>query len=260
MTRKFLLAAVGWATLINASGCVTCHHEALQEALCPTDPCEATCIHRGRVHLVFVNGCDLLNLSGLCDLRSAVNAAGFSKVHIGQVVHTLTLKDEIRKIHCNDPDARFVVVGFDLGAGEAEKLATYAADVGAAVDAVVLLDPLYLTAPANPTANTLTIYSDGWKGTPCRTPTNTLPGVGHLWLPTNPHVTGSLIDLMRESLARVPVEEKVGPTLLLVDDPAPLPWEPATPTGRPQPAPPVAEPIPTAPKKPLEGVLTNTSR
>src|SRR5262249_19089981 len=111
----------GWVILAiaaglgGAPGCLSS-----QSALAPLPPkcveaCETVpCACRGKVYVFLLNGFDPLGLEA-AQVRTALVRAGFPRVYDGQFYHTVWFGDEMRRIHAEEPDARFAVVG--IGAG-----------------------------------------------------------------------------------------------------------------------------------------------
>jgi hypothetical protein len=79
---------------------------------------------------------------GLEGLRDELAKQGYSKVGLGQAINVPWMAAEIRRIHANDPAARFVLLGYDVGSPAAGWLANDLAAAGIPVDALVLLNPV----------------------------------------------------------------------------------------------------------------------
>jgi len=94
---------------------------------------------RGHVYIFFVNGLDPVNLSNLSGLRDYVQDLGFPKTYFGHLYHTPWFAKELRRIHDEDPAARFVLVGFSLGSPMAHALAQSARDADVNIDLLVYL-------------------------------------------------------------------------------------------------------------------------
>src|SRR5262245_39238385 len=78
---------------------------------------------RDHVHVFFIHGMDPFDWANLTGLRDHVQALGFHKTYYGQMYHTRKFEKEIRRIHEEDPNARFVLVGFSFGANMVRYLA-----------------------------------------------------------------------------------------------------------------------------------------
>jgi hypothetical protein len=228
MTGKTGLTAVIAAATLGLAGCATCHHKAVEVALCPP-ACPDTCLaQRNRVHVFLVNGVDPLDDGGLIQLRDRLNVAGFTQVYHGHPHHTGWFGRTMRRIACDDPHARFVIVGYESGAGNAVTLAADAGRHGLPVDAVVLLDPASVS-PSGCAAVEAPIHlvtSDRWKARDDLPVSDAmkLPDVGHYTLASHPATVEHVTSLLLEAVARVPHDDGGVPVLPMFDEPAPVPF------------------------------------
>jgi hypothetical protein len=92
------------------------------------------------VYVFLLGGCDPLDLAGLSDLRDDLFKLGFPRTYCGQVYHAFQFGREIRRVHHEDPDARFVLVGHGLGCRAVVALAESAQREDIAIDLVACLD------------------------------------------------------------------------------------------------------------------------
>jgi hypothetical protein len=80
--------------------------------------------------------CDAANLSGV---RDYLHSLGFSQVYYGQLYHVWYFNNEIKRIHEEDPEARFVLIGFSFGANMVRDLAQWARERDTMIDLLVYL-------------------------------------------------------------------------------------------------------------------------
>jgi hypothetical protein len=158
---------------------------------------------------VLVNGVTPDCGSGLTGLRDKLACQGFAKVYYGQLCHAPWLAHEMRKVHEDDPEARFVLVGYDVGGSIAARLARDAADAGIPVDALVLLDPTDDRGTTDPRVRTILLYSGAGAPQAAGSETIAVPDAGHFTLPTHPSTVSLVCDLMTESAGRVPTPQPV---------------------------------------------------
>jgi hypothetical protein len=78
---------------------------------------------RDHVYIVFVNSLDHVSLGCVSGLRDAVVHAGYRKIFYGQSCHECWLRERVRQINAEDPDARIVLVGYSLGCHTAYAIA-----------------------------------------------------------------------------------------------------------------------------------------
>jgi hypothetical protein len=131
------LAAFG--AMLAAVGCA-----GRLQALPPPEvvqPCRALPdAARERVHVFLLHGLDPLdwgNMRGLCE---RVNCLGFRHTHYGQCYDAPAFLEEILCLRRAEPDARFVVIGFSLGARKAWELSQALCAEGVPLDLLVCLD------------------------------------------------------------------------------------------------------------------------
>jgi hypothetical protein len=121
-----------------SSGCLSfCHpiaHPSVEEIRnCSTlPPCS-----RNHVHVFLVNGMDPLDIANLSGVRDYLVSIGFIKTYHGQVYHTGTMARDIRRLHREDPDAHFALIGYGYGANRVRELANALRTDGIFVDLVV---------------------------------------------------------------------------------------------------------------------------
>jgi hypothetical protein len=206
MTGKRWLVAAGVAVLLagSGSGCATCCHQACKPVLNAGPTCELPIGERQKVYAVLVNGLTPDCGTGLGGLRDKLAEHGFAKVYYGQLCHALWMAQEMRRVHKEEPDARFVVVGYDLGGPVAARIARDAVDDGLTVDALILLDPTGKQETIGCRLRTILVCSGGGVTTLPHTETFSVPDAGHFSLPTNPATVGLMCDLMSESAGLLP--------------------------------------------------------
>ncbi|HYH69341.1 MAG TPA: hypothetical protein VD866_31900 [Urbifossiella sp.] len=202
MTRVRWALLTAMATLAGGGGCVSCAAHSARanwEAgpACPVPACE-----RQHVYAVLVNGACPAGGCSLEGLRDGLTERGFVKTYYGQVVHVLWLASEMRTVARCDPAARFVVVGADIGAPVAARLARQAAADGLAVDALVLLDPVLMSSSAGCSVRTVLVTSGG-DCSAAHTERATVEGANRLTLPGHSGTIDFVCGLLTESAGRV---------------------------------------------------------
>jgi hypothetical protein len=129
-----LLAAIG----SGAPGCMSCLH--------PIEPPSAECLSlchgptpccRDHVYVFLVHGMDPLDYANLTGVRDYIQTLGFHKTYYGQLYQGLRYGKEMCRIRAEDPEARYVLIGFSFGANVVRYLANSARDDGIAIDLLV---------------------------------------------------------------------------------------------------------------------------
>jgi hypothetical protein len=204
---KLGIAILGLAASSLNAGCLSfCH---------PIDPpkpeVKATCNEvprdcRNHVHIFFIHGLDPFDFANLSGVTDYVHSLGFIKTHYGQLYHVWEFKKEIRKVHEQDPEARFVLVGFSFGANMVRDVANAVKADGITIDLLIYLggNTLENTEPNRPehVARIINILAYGWiwhGATLDRAENVQYDNVWHFGSPTHPHT----LKLLGEELALV---------------------------------------------------------
>jgi hypothetical protein len=129
-----------WGIVCLASGCFTIQpHEPVP----PPNEIQAAQLMpqlaKNRVHTLLISG--LLEPLALQTMRDELIDLGFIKTTHALVGTRSTLEKRLAEIRHKEPDARFVLVGHGGGVALAAELATQLQAQGAAVDALLVLNP-----------------------------------------------------------------------------------------------------------------------
>ncbi len=216
-----LLAALCLGT---ASGCLSFVHSLdapPKEQLVPGDMIPAPARHH--VHIFIIHGMDPLDLANLAGLTEYIQALGYPKTHYGQMYHLWGFTDELRRIHKEDPLARFVLIGFSFGANMVRDLANFIKDEDIPIDLIVYLggntlDNTVRTQPEH-VLHIVNILATGciWNGTTMDRADNLhYDDVWHFGSPTHAKTRALLSRELAVVAGRVPYIERL---------PAPTPPE-----------------------------------
>jgi hypothetical protein len=205
----------------------------------PIDPAEPKLLEpcrtlpkcaRDHVYVFFVHGMDPCDCANLTGLRDYVQSLGFSKTYYGQMFHTLHFETVVQQIHKDDPEARFVLVGFSFGANFARDICQSAKKEGIPVDLLVYLGGNTLSdGPKDQPENAckiVNILATGciWNGDTLEHAENIqVQGVWHFGSPTHPQTLEVLARELAVVAARVPVPPATAPTMPPADETAPTP-------------------------------------
>jgi hypothetical protein len=156
--RSWWLLAVLSGAFPVLPGCITSgqHVPACPEPLATALDLPAGCRHR--VYFFLVG--DLHPCHDLESLRCQLIDAGYIKVYCGKFWHLHYFTKELKKIHQDDEEARFVIVSQGGAAKTARELANRAGEAGVAIDVFVYLDEVKDLAPAQ-ARQVIAIHGDG---------------------------------------------------------------------------------------------------
>jgi hypothetical protein len=224
-------------TLAVLAGVLTLCGKCPAQESTPVDAVQS-CKHlpkscRDHVYIFLVNGLDPVNYGNLTGLRDHIQQDGFRQTYYGQVYHTSHFSKEVRKIHCQDPEAHFVFIGFSIGMNMVHSMAKSAAKEGIQVDLLLFLSgnnpvsPLPREKPDNVDRVVNVLAAGMMKGFGERDYAENvrLSDSWHFDSPMHP----TTIELLDQELLRiasaVPVVTPVAPekTMPLAFDPEPTP-------------------------------------
>jgi hypothetical protein len=129
------------ATALSTMGCMSFCHPVAAPAPEVLESCHAVpagC--RNHVYIFILDGIDPVCFCNLGGVHDYLVNLGFIKTYQGELYHCFWFKSEIRSIHKDDPDARFVLIGHGLGADLARSLANDLAGEDIFVNLLVYLD------------------------------------------------------------------------------------------------------------------------
>jgi hypothetical protein len=218
MTRQRTTAR--WLTLaattaLMASGCASC--------LCPVPPIPDEAAGRSaalpqacrnHVYIFLICGQGPLDLGNMGGIRESLISLGYIKTYCGECCYSGYYKDEILRLRRDDESARFVVVGYGLGANTAAELTEAVRADGATIDLLAYCggitisnDPKYRPSNALRVVHLLGGGMDS-LGVPLDGADNAqLPDVTHFGSPTHPFTIELLVKELTEAASRVPVIE-----------------------------------------------------
>jgi hypothetical protein len=127
-------------TLLGGSGCLSfCHpvppptKEMGAESAALPDGC------RNHVYIFLIHGLDPLDAANIEGLNDYLHALGYIKTYYGQLYHLWYFQKELARIHHEDPEARFVLIGFSFGANMVREVAQEARAEQCVIDLLVYL-------------------------------------------------------------------------------------------------------------------------
>jgi hypothetical protein len=126
------------ATAITASGCASFFCPAPRipdDAVARSAALPQAC--RNHVYIFLICGQGPLDLGNMGGVRESLISLGYIKTYCGECCYSGYYKDEIIRLHHEDESARFVVMGYGLGANTAAELTEAVAADGATIDLLV---------------------------------------------------------------------------------------------------------------------------
>jgi hypothetical protein len=210
MTKRFWAVGAVLAIVVVNTGCVTCCHKSYAQALANGAECELPPDCRGRVYVFLLHGITPTTECGLSKLREKLAVRGFAKVGEGELASGFCIASEIKTIHKCEPEAKFVLVGYDLGAAAAVCLSRELAVKGIPVASVVLLDPMGPLPTDRCEIPTLLITSGTTTTRALHTLHVAVPDAKHHTLPAHPVTVESITSLLME-IAASEIEPLIDP-------------------------------------------------
>jgi len=188
---------------------------------------------RNHCFLFFLHGCDPIDCIDLAGLVERLQDLGYIKTYEGECFHHGAFAKEIRRIHKEDPMARFVLLGDGKGARNARDLATVVGQDSITIDLLVSLNGGKMGDRRRP-QNVLQVVNIQGKNAddpaPMASAVNfNLPDVREFGLATRPEVVHLILQELIMVASRVPVVEKAPPPNRF-EEPTPKPIK-AVPPG-----------------------------
>ncbi len=203
MTGKRWLVAAVVATVLAVSGCATCGSTGYGLAEQAGPNCEVPTAQRNQVYVFAVSSLNPASVLALDKFREEVNKQGFAKVASGQIIHTSWMASEMQRIHKEQPDAVFVIVGTDSGGTTAVTLAEKVQAVGVPVTAFVLIDAEGKTPLPNLGMRTLWVGGYG-LGIVAGVESVTVADAGRYTLASNSETVSAVAKLLNEIAVATP--------------------------------------------------------
>jgi hypothetical protein len=217
--RRLGLILLATLCLATGQGCLSFVHSLdlpPKEQLASGEALPSPC--RNHVHIFLIHGMDPLDLANLNGLTEYIRQLGYIKTHYGQLYHLWEFKKELRRVHKEDPQARFVLIGFSFGANMVRELANAVKDDDIVIDLLVYLggNTLENTQETQPehVLHVVNILAAGciWNGTTMdRADNRHFTNVWHFGSPTHPKTRELLAHELAVVAARVPFIDKTPP-------------------------------------------------
>lgn len=229
--RRLGVVSLAALSLLGGQGCLSFVHSLPlppKEQIVQSEGIPAPARHH--VHIFLIHGLDPLDLANLGGLTEYINQLGYFKTHYGQLYHLWEFKKEVARIHKQDPQARFVVMGFSFGANVARALVNAVKEEGVFIDLLIYmggntLDNTPRTQPEH-VVHIVNILALGciWNGAEMDRADNIhYNDVCHFGSPTHPKTRELLARELAAVAARVPYVEKVPPLSPEIEQEIPLP-------------------------------------
>jgi hypothetical protein len=208
LAKRAVIAGVMGASVLLSAGCNSCPHKAYAQSLRPVEEVSVIAPARARVNVFLMNGADLLEVGGLSELKDGIVAGGFPKVYYAQRFDREWYRRELHRLHREDPDNRFVLIGYGTAADQLRQLAVQVAGEQIPLDRVIFLDPAGENADlTNCPFPSLVIRSHHWRLSPRLQPTEsmTIHRTRHPNVPDSPATVQQVLEILIDSACRVPL-------------------------------------------------------
>jgi hypothetical protein len=227
-----VLARCGLAALIGTqAGCLSFCNPVIPPPPEEVAACaEVAQCQKNKVYIFFIHGCDPLDLSNFAGLREYLHSLGYIKTYFGNSYHTFHFQKELCKLRKDQPDARFVLVGFGHGAGMARDLACSVRVDGIDIDLVVYIDggepvgrPLHRPCKVLRAVNVVSCKKAEYE---VKDADNHLyDDIGHHATATDKRTLGLMARELAEVARRVPIVVRQPPAMTPVGPSLPMPKE-----------------------------------
>jgi|GEM_PF-1751525 len=195
MNKKFWAIGVILAIISTNTGCISCCHESYAKVLKKGPECDLPTPCRNQIYVFMIHGGTPTTDNGLSALRAKLADEGFAKVGIGEFTDALPIALEIKSIAKCNPEARFVLIGYDMGGAAAVFLARELTARTIPVEGVVLLDPIACGRPSG--VRTLLVTSGATTSMVTHSEHVVVGDANHFQLPAHPQTVAAISDLLR---------------------------------------------------------------
>ena len=185
---------------------------------------------RDHVYVFFMQGIDPLDFANVEGVKDYFQTLGFHQTWFGYAYHAYHFKKKILRLHDKDPQARFVLVGFDCGCNVVRDLSGSLAKKGLHVDLLVYVDGKFLSNdPANQPTNVdklINIVAGKQIANECAMPgvdNVSLPELWHFGTPTHPATLAILARELATLAGQVPAVDELPAIPRSVREPTPRP-------------------------------------
>lgn len=202
--QRWVLAGIA-AALLAGSGCVACGHRGYDIARTAGTACDLPACQRNQVHVFAMSSLNPVSMMALDGLAQELNQQGFAKVATGQTIHVGWMAREMRRIHEDEPEAVFVVVGFESAGPVAVRLAEKMAGEGLAIGGLVVIDSEGTTAAPLTAIRTLAIGKTEGITTSDTVETVAVSDAASYGLATDSRTTSAMGKLLTDLASAVPV-------------------------------------------------------
>jgi hypothetical protein len=200
MNHKTWIAGAVLGIVLANTGCVSCCSKSYAKAWTNGAECELPSDCRSNVYVFMVDGVTPTINCGLGTLREKLAECGFAKIGLGDIASIPCIAFEIKRLSRCEPDARFVLVGYDFGGAAAVCLSRELSAKGIPIEAVVLLDPLGCSGSSG--THALLITSGKATSSALFSSRVVVPEANHFNLPTHPATVNAICDLLKEIAIR----------------------------------------------------------
>jgi hypothetical protein len=209
--QRWLMAGIA-VILLAGSGCMTCGYRNYGLARDSAPECELPCCQRNQVYVFAMSGLNPVSIMAVDALREELSRKGFPKVATGQTIHAWWMAREMRRIRDAEPDAVFIVVGFESAAPVAVRLAEKAQADGLPISGVVVIDSEGRTPP--PATSIRTLAVGNVQGMPSSETVESVvvPDVASYGLASDARTVGAMTRLLTDAAAATPIPVAVEST------------------------------------------------
>jgi hypothetical protein len=201
--KRWLIPGIA-VVLLAGSGCEACGGKGFALAYQAGPSCDVPLSQRNHVYVFAVGSTTPSGVTSLTTLCDEISKRGFAKVAYAQTIYTSWMAKEMSRIHGDDEDAVFVILGSEAGGPTAVKLAESAILDGLPVAAFVLLDAEGKTTVPNLGTHVMIVGSDFGLASSSQRESVALSEVGRYSLPTDPRTISAVARLLNDLAQRTP--------------------------------------------------------
>jgi hypothetical protein len=200
MSRRRWVSGTVAALVLASAGCTACETKCYERAVEHAPECTLPHAARAQVYVYMIHGLTPPTDTGLEALRLKLSEFGFAKTAEAEFAAAPLAALEIKRTRKCEPDARFVLLGYDVGGVAAAALARDLSAKGVPIDALVLLDPVACGAAGG--VRTLLVTSGSASPAVPAAEHVAVPDAGHFTLPAHPATVAAITALLTDVAER----------------------------------------------------------
>lgn len=206
--QRWMILGVA-AIFLASSGCLSCSHHGYDLARHSGPECDVPSCQRNGVYVFAMSSLNPVSIVALDDLREQLNRQGYSKIATGQTIHAGWMAHEMHRIHEEEPEAVFVILGFESAVPAAARLTERSISEGLPVAGVAVIASEDINTITLPRIRTLAIGRTVEPANAENLESVPVPNVASYGLATDSRTIEAIGRMLTDTAVSIPMPEIV---------------------------------------------------